>query len=260
MDTNAAWGMAIDFDDPCVAIIKHTNPAGLAVAPTLAQAYPKSLAGDPVSAFGGIVAANRPIDVATAQQIVEVFTEVVIAPGYEAGALEVLQTKKNLRILAMPNAQRPTGGWDVRSVMGGVLVQHSDVGDEPFEEWTVVTEKQPTPEELEDLKFAWIAAKHVKSNAIVLVKDKAVVGVGAGQMSRIDSTKIAADKSGGRVKGAVLASDAFFPFRDGPDAAIDFGVTAIVQPGGSIRDQEVFDAANERGIVMITTGRRHFRH
>lgn len=260
LDTNAAWGMAIDFDDPCVAIIKHTNPAGLATAATLAEAYPKSLAGDPVSAFGGIVATNRPVDVATAEQIIEVFTEVVIAPGYEEGAVEILQSKKNLRILSMPNADRPGFGWDVRSVMGGVLVQHSDVGDEPFEDWKVVTEKQPTAEELEDLKFAWVAAKHVKSNAIVLVKDRAVVGVGAGQMSRIDSTKIAADKSGGRVKGAVLASDAFFPFRDGPDAAIDFGVTAIVQPGGSVRDQEVFDAANERGIVMITTGRRHFRH
>lgn len=260
LDTNAAWGMAIDFDEPCVAIIKHTNPAGLATAATLAEAYPKSLAGDPVSAFGGIVATNRPIDAATAAQIVEVFTEVVIAPGYDEDALEVLRTKANLRILAMPDARRPSIGWDLRSVMGGLLVQYSDTGDEPFEDWKVVTERQPTAEELADLRFAWIAAKHVKSNAIVLVKDQAVVGVGAGQMSRIDSTRIAADKSGGRVKGSVLASDAFFPFRDGPDAAIDFGVTAIVQPGGSMRDQEVFDAANERGIVMITTGRRHFRH
>ncbi len=260
LDTNAAWGMAIDFDDPCVAIIKHTNPAGLATAATLAEAYPKSLAGDPTSAFGGIVATNRTVDKATADQIVEVFTEVVIAPGYDDDALEVLRTKKNLRILAMPDATRPSAGWDVRSIMGGVLVQHSDLGDEPFEDWKVVTDKQPTDQQMDDLRFAWVAAKHVKSNAIVLVKDRAIVGCGAGQMSRIDSTKIAADKSNGRVKGSVLASDAFFPFRDGPDAAIDFGVEAIVQPGGSVRDQEVIDAANERGIVMVMTGRRHFRH
>lgn len=260
LDTDAAWGMAIDFDDPCVAIIKHTNPAGLAVADSIAEAYPKSLAGDPTSAFGGIVAANRAIDKATAEQILEVFTEVVIAPDYDEDALEALRSKKNLRILRMPNADRPSFGWSMRSVHGGLLVQQGDLGDEPFGDWKVVTEKQPTDKEMADLRFAWMAAKHTKSNAIVLVKDRAVVGVGAGQMSRIDSTKIAAEKSEGRVQGAVLASDAFFPFRDGPDAAIDFGVTAIVQPGGSIRDDEVFEAANERGIVMVTTGRRHFRH
>ncbi len=260
LDTDAAWAMAIDFDDPCVAIIKHTNPAGLAISDTLAEAYTKSLAGDPVSAFGGIVAANRPIDRATADQIVEVFTEVVIAPGYDDDALEVLKGKKNLRILRMPNADRPAGGWSLRSVQGGLLVQHADLGEEPFEDWEVVTEKQPTDEQMADLRFAWVAAKHVKSNAIVMVKDRAIVGCGAGQMSRIDSTKIAAEKSDGRVKGSVLASDAFFPFRDGPDAAIDFGVEAIVQPGGSVRDQEVIDAANERGIVMVMTGRRHFKH
>ena len=256
-DTDAAWGMAIDCDPPCVAIIKHTNPAGYAIADDLETAYARALEGDPVSAFGGIVAANRPVDVATARRIAEVFTEVVIAPGYELDALEVLREKKNLRILQMPSAERPRYGWQLRSVTGGLLVQESDVGEEPWEEWEVVTTAQPTPEQLADLRFAWVAGKHTKSNAIVLARDQQVVGVGAGQMSRVDSVRLAVDRSRGRHVGAVLASDAFFPFRDGPDAAAAAGVTAIVQPGGSVRDKEVVAAADEHGMAMVFTGRRH---
>jgi phosphoribosylaminoimidazolecarboxamide formyltransferase/IMP cyclohydrolase len=260
LDTDSAWGMAIDFDEPCVAIIKHTNPAGYAVRDTLEDAYVAALAGDPVSAFGGIVATNRPIDLATAQRITEVFTEVVIAPGYDQDALEQLRTKKNLRILRMPHAQRPTEGWDMRAVSGGLLVQHADVGVEPTDDWSVATDAKPDDAAMADLRFAWTVAKHVKSNAIVLVKDRAVVGVGAGQMSRVDSVRLAVEKSGDRHVGAVLASDAFFPFRDGPDAAAEAGVIAMIQPGGSVRDDEVVAAADEHGIAMVLTGRRHFRH
>ena len=260
LDTDAAWGMAVDHDEPCVAIIKHTNPAGYAVADDLAAAYDRALAGDPVSAFGGIVAANRPIDGATAARIAEVFTEVVIAPGYDDDALEVLQAKKNLRLLRTPDAMRPRAGQQVRSVAGGLLVQDLDVGDEPWGSWEVVSAAQPDEAMLADLRFAWTAAKHTKSNAIVLARDRAVVGVGAGQMSRVDSVRLAVERSGERHLGAVLASDAFFPFRDGPDAAASAGVTALVQPGGSVRDDEVIAAADEHGLVMVFTGRRHFRH
>lgn len=259
VDTDAAWRMACDFTRPCVAIIKHTNPAGLAVADDLAMAYERSLAGDPVSAFGGIVAANRPIDVATATGISDVFTEVVIAPGYEPGALEVLTTKKNLRILEAA-VEDVTAVRALRTIDGAMLIQDADVGDEPFDAWEVVTEARPDADMLADLRFAWLAAKHVKSNAIVLVADEAIVGTGAGQMSRVDAVRLAVDKAGDRHDGSVLASDAFFPFRDGPDAAAEAGVRAIVQPGGSIRDDEVIAAADEHGLVMVMTGRRHFLH
>jgi phosphoribosylaminoimidazolecarboxamide formyltransferase / IMP cyclohydrolase len=260
LDTDAAWGMAIDLHDPCVAIIKHTNPAGYATAADLETAYTRALEGDPVSAFGGIVAANRPIDVATARRITEVFTEVVIAPGFDRDALEVLRGKKNLRILQMPDAQRPRHGRQLRSIAGGLLVQDLDVGDEPFDEWQVASQAQPDDDMLTDLRFAWLACKHTKSNAIVLAKDRQVVGVGAGQMSRVDSVRLAVERSGDRHTGSVLASDAFFPFRDGPDAAAAAGVRALVQPVGSVRDDEVVGAADEHGLVMVLTGRRHFRH
>jgi len=260
LDTDAAWAMAVDLDDPCVAIIKHTNPAGYAVAEDLEVAYVRALEGDPVSAFGGIVAVNRTLDVATARRIGEVFTEVVIAPAYDPEALSVLQGKKNLRILRMPSATRPGPGWTLRSVGGGLLVQDADVGDEPWDQWRVVTETTPGEGILDDLRFAWIVAKHTKSNAIVLAKDGQLVGIGAGQMSRVDSVRLAVERSGERHVGAVLASDAFFPFRDGPDAAATAGIRAIVQPGGSVRDEEVIAAADEHGIPMVFTGRRHFRH
>ncbi len=260
LDTDAAWGMAVDQDEPCVAIIKHTNPAGYAVAQELAVAYERALEGDPVSAFGGIVAANRRIDRATAEAITEVFTEVVVAPGFDDDALEVLQAKANLRLLAMPEARRPQRGWQLRSVWGGLLVQDADIGDEPWGDWEVVTDTTPDEATLADLRFAWTAAKHTKSNAIVLAKHGQLVGVGAGQMSRVDSVRLAVERSGERHRGAVLASDAFFPFRDGPDAAAEAGIAAIVQPGGSRRDDEVVAAADEHGIAMVVTGRRHFRH
>jgi phosphoribosylaminoimidazolecarboxamide formyltransferase/IMP cyclohydrolase len=260
LDTDAAWGMVADFADPCVAIIKHTNPAGLAVADRLDAAYPKALAGDPVSAYGGIVAANRPIDEVTAVQIVKVFTEVVVAPAFTDEALDVLQTKANLRILAVDQPDAPTTPMTVRSVSGGLLVQDADVAPEEPETWTVATTTQPDDATMAELRFAWQACKHVKSNAIVLTRDRAIVGVGAGQMSRVDSVRLAAEKSEGRCDGAVLASDAFFPFRDGPDAALDAGIRAIVQPGGSVRDEEVVAACDERGVPMVLTGRRHFRH
>ena len=260
LDTDAAWSMVADFTEPCVAIIKHTNPAGLAVGASLAEAYPKALAGDPVSAFGGIVAANQPVDADTARQIVEVFTEVVVAPAFSDEALEILQTKANLRILAVERPDPPRMPSVTRSVSGGMLVQEADVAPEEYDAWQVATTVQPDEATLAELRFAWQACKHAKSNGIVLTVDRAVVGVGAGQMSRVDSVRLAVEKSGGRCDGAVLASDAFFPFRDGPDAALAAGVRAIVQPGGSKRDDEVIAACEEKGVPLVLTGRRHFRH
>jgi phosphoribosylaminoimidazolecarboxamide formyltransferase/IMP cyclohydrolase len=260
LDTDAAWAMASDFDQPCVAIIKHTNPAGLAVGRSLAEAYPKALAGDPVSAFGGIVAANLPVDGETARQIVEVFTEVVVAPGFTDEALDILQTKANLRILCIDRPEAAAAPMVVRSVSGGLLVQDADVAPEEYDQWRVATAVTPDDQTMAELRFAWQVCKHVKSNAIVLTRDNAVVGVGAGQMSRVDSVRLAVEKSAGRCEGSVLASDAFFPFRDGPDAALEAGIRAIVQPGGSVRDEEVIAACEERGVPLVLTGRRHFRH
>jgi phosphoribosylaminoimidazolecarboxamide formyltransferase/IMP cyclohydrolase len=259
LDTDAAWGMAGDFAEPCVAIVKHANPAGLAVAEQLADAYPPALAGDPVSAFGGIVAVNRPMDGETARQLVEVFTEVVAAPDYTDEALEVLQAKQSLRILALGPPRQPEG-LESRSVHGGLLAQHPDTAAEDENGWSVPTAAQPDEATRRELAFAWRTAKHTRSNAIVLTRDRAVVGVGAGQMSRVDSVRIALEKANGRGLGAALASDAFFPFRDGPDVALEAGVGAIVQPGGSVRDEEVVAACDERGVPMVATGRRHFRH
>jgi phosphoribosylaminoimidazolecarboxamide formyltransferase / IMP cyclohydrolase len=260
LDTHAAWSLVAEFDGPAVVIIKHTNPAGVAVAPTLLEAYEGALAGDPVSAFGGIVALNRPVDGATARAITGVFTEVVIAPGYTAEAREVLATKANLRVLEHADAARSAPEWQVRSIDGGVLVQTTDAGAEPWDTWRTVSAR-PLDAELEaDLRLAWIVAKHASSNAIVAAKDRRIVGVGAGQMSRVDSVRLAIERAGGRQEGAVAASDAFFPFRDAVDALAAAGIVAIVQPGGSVRDEEVIAAADEHGIMMVLTGRRHFRH
>lgn len=259
VDADAAWNMASDFADPCVVIVKHTNPAGLAVAKTVAAAYPGALAGDPVSAFGGIVAANREIDEETAAQIAEVFTEVVVAPSFSDAAVKLLSGKANLRLLAV-ETQTDVGHRVVRSIDGGLLVQDQDDLPQSPESWEVPTRATPDRALMEELAFAWRVCKHVKSNAIVLTADHATVGVGAGQMSRVDSVRLAVEKSGGRHQGAVLASDAFFPFRDGPDAALDAGVVAIIQPGGSKRDDDTIAACNEREIPMVMTGRRHFRH
>ncbi len=266
LDTDAAWGMANEFTQPCIVIVKHTNPAGLAIAERLEVAYERALEGDPVSAFGGIVAANRPVDAATAERITAIFTEVVVAPGYDDDALEVLRTKANLRVLEVlrpvltVEREDSTPPLTLRSIQGGLLVQDADVAGAPVEEWEVVTETQPDETTMADLVFAWRVARHVKSNAIVLASGAQVVGIGAGQMSRVDSVRIAVEKSRGRADGSVLASDAFFPFRDGPDVAIDAGISAIVQPGGSVRDDEVVAACDERGVPMVLTGMRHFRH
>jgi phosphoribosylaminoimidazolecarboxamide formyltransferase/IMP cyclohydrolase len=260
LDTDAAWGLATDFDEPCIAIIKHMNPAGVALGETLAQAYPRARAGDPVSVFGGIVAANREVDADTARLVAEVFTEVVVAPGYTDEALAVLTEKKNLRLLRITNPDAPARPRVLRTVSGGLLVQDADTAPEGPDAWTVPTRVKPDDATMAELRFAWTVCKHVKSNAIVLTKDRAAVGVGAGQMSRVDSVRIAVDKSEGRHDGAVLASDAFFPFRDGPDAALDAGIAALISPGGSVRDDEVVAACDERGVPMVFTGRRHFRH
>jgi phosphoribosylaminoimidazolecarboxamide formyltransferase/IMP cyclohydrolase len=260
LDTHAAWGLVSELDDPAVVIIKHTNPAGVALAPTLHDAYRRAFEGDPVSAFGGIVALNRPVDGATARAITEVFTEVVVAPGFDAEARAVLAAKPNLRVLEHGGAARAGVDWQLRSIDGGVLVQTTDVSAEPWDEWRTVSARPLDGALTRDLRLAWQVAKHASSNAIVAVKDLQVVGVGAGQMSRVDSVRLAVERAQGRQVGAVAASDAFFPFRDGIDALAAAGIVAIVQPGGSVRDEEIVAAADERGIVMVFTGRRHFRH
>ena len=260
LDLDGAWTAAQDFAAPTVAIIKHGNPCGLASAETLAEAYQKAFASDPVSAFGGILAVNRPLDLATAQQTGDLFLEVVAAPAYEPEALALLQRKKNVRILAHSGAS--TRPLSLRSIVGGVLVQELDRSEADMQigGWRVVSQRQPTPEQLLDLAFAWRVARHVKSNAIVYVRDQATVGVGAGQMSRVDSVMVAGHKAGERSRGAVMASDAFFPFADGIEAAAKHGITAVVQPGGSVRDDEVIAAVDRLGLVMCFTGARHFRH
>ncbi|HVF51994.1 MAG TPA: bifunctional phosphoribosylaminoimidazolecarboxamide formyltransferase/IMP cyclohydrolase [Actinomycetota bacterium] len=257
LDTDAAWRLVVELDGPAAAIIKHSNPCGVAIGGSLVDAYRKAFECDTTSAFGGIVALNQACDEATASAIAEIFTEVVIAPDYDDAALAVLEGKKNLRILRAPDA--PVLDYDVRKIAGGLLVQSADPRDDAMDA-SVVTKAQPTDEQLRDLRFAWVVAKHVKSNAIVLAKDLTAVGVGAGQMSRVESTELAARRAGDRAQGTVCASDAFFPFRDGLDAAVAAGARAVIQPGGSVRDEEVIAAADEHGIPMLFTGRRHFRH
>jgi len=264
MDADAAWGVVTDFAAPTVAVIKHTNPCGLASHNDITEAYRRALSGDPVAAFGGIVAANRAIDLATAEEINKHFYEIVIAPEYETKALEVLKRKKNLRILVaeLPSTYgaTPAGYLDFRRVKGGFLVQSSDSLAEASLSLKTVTKREPTKAEVADLLFAWRAVKHVKSNAIILVKDRILLGMGAGQPSRIISAQIAKEKAGEKAKGSVLASDAMFPFSDVVEAAATCGVTAIIQPGGSIRDDESIKMADKHNIAMVFTGTRHFRH
>jgi len=262
VDMDAAWNCANYFADPAIAIIKHTNPCGVAKAETLVEAYKLALESDPVSAFGGIIAANRGIDEATAKEVASLFVEVIIAPSFAPKALEILKAKQNIRIMEMGEKSicRPFKGLDYKRVSGGMLVQEPDLAQLGINEIKVVTKREPSMAEMEDLFFAWGVAKYVKSNAIIYVKDGRTVGVGAGQMSRIDSAEIGVKKSKGKVKGSVLASDAFFPFPDVVELAAKQGVTAIIQPGGSKKDQESIDKANEAGIAMVFTGRRHFRH
>ncbi len=273
-DTDAAFECVAEFDPTqtaAVVIVKHANPCGVATAPTLKEAYEKALACDPVSAFGGIIALNRPLDEEAAEEIVKIFTEVIIAPGASDEAIGIIAAKKNLRLLLTEGLPDPhTPGIAAKTVAGGMLVQSRDNGSEADWDFRVVTKVQPTEKQLADLKFAFRVAKHVKSNAIVYVKDGATVGVGAGQMSRLDSTRIAARKAVDAAeaagsaelltKGSVVASDAFFPFADGLLAAVEAGATAVIQPGGSMRDDEVIAAADEHGIAMVFTGMRHFRH
>jgi phosphoribosylaminoimidazolecarboxamide formyltransferase / IMP cyclohydrolase len=269
MDLDVALSVVQRFTAPTVAIVKQTNPCGLACDDQVFDAYKKAHAGDPISAFGGIIGCNRPIDIALAQEVMELFYEAIIAPEFEPEALEILSHKKNLRLLATHHPIEPQGivaqllhrsPPDVRSVSGGLLLQTPDVFNEREQEYHVVTEREPTLDEVTDLMFAWKVVQHVKSNAIVLAHKLTVVGVGAGQMNRLGSVSLAVEKAGERARGSVLASDAFFPFADGIEAAAKAGVTAIIQPGGSLRDEEAIRTANHYAIAMIFTGQRHFRH
>ncbi|WP_445279085.1 bifunctional phosphoribosylaminoimidazolecarboxamide formyltransferase/IMP cyclohydrolase [Streptomyces sp. DSM 118148] len=261
-DTDAARRAAYDHDEPCVAIIKHANPCGIAVGADVAEAHRKAHACDPVSAYGGVIAVNRPVSREMAEQVAEIFTEVIVAPGYEEGALEALAKKKNIRVLRAPNG--PANPVEVKAVDGGVLLQETDRlqadGDDPAN-WTLASGEALGEAELTELAFAWRACRAVKSNAILLAKDGASVGVGMGQVNRVDSCKLAVERAGEeRARGAYAASDAFFPFPDGPEILIGAGVRAIVQPGGSIRDEQVVEAAKKAGVTMYFTGTRHFFH
>ncbi|UDY37977.1 bifunctional phosphoribosylaminoimidazolecarboxamide formyltransferase/IMP cyclohydrolase [Dermatobacter hominis] len=258
-DADAAWRLVHSLgDEPAAVIIKHANPCGAAVADDITTAYVRAHECDPTSAFGGIVAVNRTVPVEMAKALAPIFTEVVIAPGYDDDALMVLLEKRNLRVLTAPPPTVPA--LDVRSVDGGLLVQTKDVVTVDRSRWQVVTERQPTEQEWADLEFAWRLCARVTSNTIVLVKDGQAFGIGAGQQSRVDAAQIAGQKAAGRADGGAGASDAFFPFRDGLDSVADQGVTAVIQPGGSIRDEEVVAAADERGLAMVMTGERHFKH
>ena len=261
-DANAAIELVKEFKAPVAVIIKHANPCGVGSGETISEAFGKALECDKTSAFGGIIALNRKCDAETAKQVASFFNEVLVAPQFDKNALEILGKKQNLRILLLPGIDKPHAlrGIDFRAVEGGALVQTLDSHRLREKDCKTVTKRKPSPEEMRDLLFAWSVAKYAKSNAIVLAKGSATVGVGAGQMSRIDSTEIAVKKSAGRCKGSVLASDAFFPFRDNVDLAAKSGITAIIQPGGSVKDKEVIAAADEHGIAMIFTGVRHFRH
>ncbi|MEU5301224.1 bifunctional phosphoribosylaminoimidazolecarboxamide formyltransferase/IMP cyclohydrolase [Streptomyces noursei] len=262
VDTEAARRAAYDHDEPCVAIIKHANPCGIAIGADVAEAHRKAHACDPVSAYGGVIAVNRPVTVALAEQVAEIFTEVIAAPAYEDGAVEILARKKNIRVLKVDGTPHQPG--DLKLLSGGAVLQHTDVfqaeGDDPAT-WTLATGEALSAEELAELAFAWKACRAVKSNAILLAKDGASVGVGMGQVNRVDSCKLAVERAGEeRARGSYAASDAFFPFPDGPEILIAAGVKAIVQPGGSIRDELVVEAAQKAGVTMYFTGTRHFFH
>ncbi|MEO8967711.1 MAG: bifunctional phosphoribosylaminoimidazolecarboxamide formyltransferase/IMP cyclohydrolase, partial [Solirubrobacteraceae bacterium] len=249
------------FQIPACVIVKHNNPCGVAVGSSPIEAYQRALACDPMSAFGGVVCVNRPVDVALARLLSEQFIEVLFAPGYEDGATEILSAKPNTRILDDREQRAPDRiEPQVRQVMGGLLVQDRDAGLEERSDMTVVTERRPTEAEWEELTFAWRVCKHVKSNAIVISRELSTIGIGAGQMSRVDAVRVAIDKAREGVGGGALASDAYFPFADGPGIAIEAGVTAIIQPGGSVRDHLTVEALDKVGATMVFTGRRHFRH
>jgi phosphoribosylaminoimidazolecarboxamide formyltransferase/IMP cyclohydrolase len=261
VDIEAVLSLVREFDDPAAVIVKHTNPCGVAVGSTLTEAYQRALAADEVSAYGGIVGLNRKINKETAQELVRIFLEAVIAPSVDADALEVLSVKPNLRVLECGElGGKAKGGYDLKKVSGGFLVQDIDAGYIPTADWKVVSKNQPSPQDLEELAFAWKVVKHVKSNAIVVTKDNVTLGVGAGQMNRVGSAEIALKQADPGAKGGYLASDAYFPFSDTVEAAAKAGIKAIVQPGGSIRDEESIKAADEHGIIMVFSGMRHFKH
>ena len=257
VDLQAAWDLAQEFDEPMCAIIKHTNPCGAGTGKTLAEAYKKALECDPVSAFGGVIGVNRPIDGEAAEEMAKLFLEVIAAPAFDETAKTKFAAKKNLRLVEITNTREK---WVLKNVSGGVLLQDADTHRLTEEDLKVVTRRQPTPPEKQTLLFAWKVCKHVKSNAILYARDGQTVGVGAGQMSRVDSCKVGAMKAVLPLKGTVAASDAFFPFPDGVEEIARVGATAIIQTGGSVRDQEVIDAADRHGLTMIFTGVRHFRH
>ena len=261
VDLEAARSLAAEFKNPAAVIIKHNNPCGTAEQTTLRDAYLKALACDPVSAFGGVLAFNREVDPATAEEVAKLFVECIAAPGFAARAKEILAAKKNLRLLELPpGGLEPERELQLKRILGGVLVQQPDLGELNDSELRTVTKRVPTAEEMHTMHFAWKVAKHVKSNAIVFAKDGATVGVGAGQMSRVDSVKIAVMKAQSPLAGTVVASDAFFPFPDGVEEAAKAGATAVIQPGGSVRDPDVIAAADRLGLAMVFTGMRHFLH
>jgi phosphoribosylaminoimidazolecarboxamide formyltransferase/IMP cyclohydrolase len=257
VDLQSAWDLAQEFEEPVVAIIKHTNPCGTAVAPTLSEAYKRALECDPVSAFGGVIGVNRPIDVDSATEMAKLFLEVIASPGFEPKALEIFAAKKNLRLVEVAPIEQK---WVLKNVSGGILLQDNDMRPLTDADVKVVSVRKPNEQEMRDLLFAWKVCKHVKSNAILYARNGQSTGVGAGQMSRVDSARIGALKSVLGIKGSVAASDAFFPFPDGVEVIAEAGATAIIQPGGSVRDQEVIDTANRLGLAMVLTGVRHFRH
>ena len=261
VDADAARRAAYDFDQPAVAVIKHANPCGIAVGADVAEAHRKAHACDPVSAFGGVIATNVPVSVEMAEQVKDIFTEVVVAPGFDDGAVEILSGKKNIRLLVAGPLAR--GGVESRQISGGLLMQARDAIDAPGDDpstWTLAAGEPASEAVLADLAFAWRACRSVKSNAILLASDGASVGVGMGQVNRVDSARLAVARAGNRAPGSVAASDAFFPFPDGLEILIEGGVKAVVQPGGSVRDEEVIAAAKQAGITLYLTGTRHFFH
>lgn len=262
LDLNAAWELVSEFESSAAVIIKHTNPSGVALGDDQLKTFIKARETDPISAFGGILSFNRPVEEKTAEEILKNFVEAIVAPGFDAKALELLAGKKNIRLMEIPAATPARLGreMDMKRIGGGVLVQNLDTVTYDPATLKVVTARQPTDREMEDLKFAWVVAKHVKSNAIIYARDGETIGMGAGQMSRVDSARLAVEKAQKPLAASAMASDAFFPFRDSVDAAAKSGVTAIIQPGGSIRDKEVIQAANEANIAMVFTGIRHFKH
>jgi phosphoribosylaminoimidazolecarboxamide formyltransferase / IMP cyclohydrolase len=261
VDLEAARSLAAEFERPAAIIIKHNNPCGAAEQETLLDAYLKAYACDPVSAFGGVLAFNRSVDAATASEVAKLFVECIVAPGFAEKAKEIFAAKKNLRLLELPpGGLEPDRELQLKRILGGMLVQQPDLGEVSDNELRTVTKRAPTPEEMRTMRFAWKVAKHVKSNAIVFAKDGATLGVGAGQMSRVDSVKIAVMKAQAPLQGSVVASDAFFPFPDGVEEAAKAGATAVIQPGGSVRDNDVIAAADRLGLAMVFTGMRHFLH